>query len=152
MEIFTLRNLFKSKRKKAPRQVLNLIQVPKYPWIFSLKITWTCPAMSLESQYALTTLPPSFYLAITPASKASYSASLFVAEKPSLRDFSKVIPFGEIIMIPLPNPFWLAAPSTNSCYTCWISIELTLSASSSFVPSLESPNSSVNSANKSAKI
>ena len=45
-------------------------------------------------------------MAINPAWKASYLASLFMAKKLSLKDFSKVIPSGEIITIPTFEPFW----------------------------------------------
>ena len=48
------------------------------------------------------------------ARKDSNSASLFVAEKPNLKDFSRVILSGKIITIPIPKPFWVVALSTNN--------------------------------------
>ena len=47
-----------------------------------------------------------------PYNKVSYSASKFVAENPSLNDFSVVI-FSEDIRTSLTSdPFWFATPST----------------------------------------
>ena len=46
-----------------------------------------------------------------PSSKASYSASLFVAEKSNLSDFSMVSFSGEIRTSPTLEPLWFAAPS-----------------------------------------
>ena len=47
-----------------------------------------------------------------PSSRASYSASLFVAEKSSLNDFLIIILSREIRTSPTPEPLWFAAPST----------------------------------------
>ena len=41
-----------------------------------------------------------------------------MAEKPSLKDFSRVTHSGEIITIPIPKPFWLAALSMNDSQGC----------------------------------
>ena len=73
---------------------------------------FTWPTTSLESENISTTFPPIFYTMAIPCNKASYSASLFVAENPGLRDFSMMALSGEIRTIPTPDPLWFAAPST----------------------------------------
>ena len=57
------------------------------------------------------TLPLSFLTASNLAHRASYSASLLVAEKVSLNDFSMVMLLGDMMTILTLNPFWLATPS-----------------------------------------
>ena len=47
-----------------------------------------------------------------PTNTASYSASLFMAEKPNLKDFSIVILSGDIRTSPTLDPLWFTAPST----------------------------------------
>ena len=56
--------------------------------------------------------PPIIWTMRTPSNKASYSASLFVVENPSLSDFLMVSFSGEIKASPTPEPLWFAAPST----------------------------------------
>ena len=102
---------------KEWKSLNNRFTQPKYQSIlrsFASYSLWTCPTTSLELQYALIILPPSFCIAFRPANKASYFASLFVATNPSLSDFSKVMPSGETITIPIPDPFLFATPSTNN--------------------------------------
>ena len=67
---------------------------------------------SLKSENIFTAFPPILWTMDIPSSKASYSASLFVAEKPNLNDFSMVSFLGEIRTSPTPEPLWFAAPST----------------------------------------
>ena len=87
----------------------------KYPCILSsltssLPFTW--PTINLEFKNIFTIFPPILWTMDIPSSKALYSASLFVAKKPSLSDFSMVICSGEIRSSPIPKPLWFAAPST----------------------------------------
>ena len=56
---------------------------------FNSPFTW--PTTSLESKNISTIFPPIFCTMAIPCNKASYSASLFVAENPSLRDFSIIV-------------------------------------------------------------
>ena len=67
---------------------------------------------SLKSENIFTAFPPILWTMDIPSSKASYSASLFVAEKPNLNDFSMVSFLGEIRTSPTPEPLWFALPST----------------------------------------
>ena len=46
-----------------------------------------------------------------PTNKA-YLTSLFVAEKPSLKDFSMMILLRDIVTSPTPDLLWFVAPST----------------------------------------
>ena len=73
-------------------------------------LTW--PTTSYESEKTFTIFPPIFWTIIIPINKASYSASLFVAEKLNLKDFSMVIFSGDTRTSPILDPRWLAAPST----------------------------------------
>ena len=87
----------------------------KYPCIlsslaFSSPFTW--PITSLESEKIFIVFPPIFWTIDIPTSKASYSVSLFVAEKPSLSDFSLVIYSGETRTSHTPEPLWFVASST----------------------------------------
>ena len=91
-----------------------LIRV-KYPCILSslasnLPFTW--PTTSLESENIVADFPPILWTIDIPSSNASYSASLFVVENPSLSNFSTTSFSGEIKTSPMPDPFWFAAPST----------------------------------------
>ena len=69
---------------------------------FNSPFTW--PTTSLESENISTIFPPIFYTMTIPCNKASYSASLFVAENPSLRDFSMMVFLGDIRTSPTPDP------------------------------------------------
>ena len=53
---------------------------------------------------------PKPFTASNPNHNALYSASLLVAEKDSLKDYSKTIPSGEMMTTPTPEPRWLVAP------------------------------------------
>ena len=50
-------------------------------------------------------LPPSLLTIIIMSSKTSYSASLFVAGKPNLKDFSMTTFSGDVSANPTPEPF-----------------------------------------------
>ena len=69
---------------------------------------WTWPTTSLESENISIAFPPIFWTMVIPTSRAS----LFVAEKPNLKDFSIVILSRDIRTSPTPDPLWFAAPST----------------------------------------
>ena len=87
----------------------------KYPYILSslassLPPTW--PTTSLESENIFIAFPPTLWTVEIPFNKASYSVSLFVAEKPNLNDFSIVSFLGEIRTSHTQDPLWFTAPST----------------------------------------
>ena len=87
----------------------------KYPCILSSLASsspFTCPTTSLESENIFAAFPPILWTMDIPSSKASYSDSLFVAEKPNLNDFSMVSFSGETSTSPTPDPFWFTAPLT----------------------------------------
>ena len=78
----------KLKRSKSDCRCLTWL---KYSYIlvslaFNSPFTW--PTTNLESENISTAFPPIFCTMAIPCNNASYSASLFVAENPSLRDFS----------------------------------------------------------------
>ena len=73
---------------------------------------FTWPTTSLESENISTTFPLIFCTMAIPCNKASYSASLFVVENPSLKEFSMVALSGKIRTSPTPDPLWFAASST----------------------------------------
>ena len=81
----------------------------KYPCILSSLAsssppTW--PTTSLKSKNIFTVFTPALWTMDIPSNKASYSASLFVAEKSNLNDFSMVSFSSEIrIVAPLRIPF-----------------------------------------------
>ena len=56
----------------------------------ALNSPFTWPTTNLESENISIAFPPIFYTVVIPCSSASYSASLFMAENPSLRDFSMI--------------------------------------------------------------
>ena len=92
----------------------------KYPCILSSLTsnsppTW--PTTSLESENTFMVFPPIFWTMDIPSNKASYSASLFVAENPNLSDFSMVSFSGETKTNPTPEPLWFATPSTYTFQT-----------------------------------
>ena len=87
----------------------------KYPCILSSLASnspFTWPTTNLESENIFTAFPPILWTMDIPSSKASYSTSLFVAEKPSLSDFSMVICYEKTRTSPTLEPLWFAAPST----------------------------------------
>ena len=65
---------------------------------------FTWPTTSLESENISTIFPPIFCTKAIPCNKASYSASLFVAGNPSLRDSSMVAFLGDIRTSPTLDP------------------------------------------------
>ena len=73
---------------------------------------WTWPTTNLESENIFTAFSPIFWTMDIPANKASYSASLFMAKKPNLKDFSIVILSRDIRTSPTPDPLWFTTPST----------------------------------------
>ena len=88
---------------------------PKYScilvsWASSSSFTW--PTINLESENISTGFLPIFWTIVIHISKASYSASLFVAKNPSLKDFSMVIFLGDTRTSPTPAPRWFTTPST----------------------------------------
>ena len=72
---------------------------------------FTWPTTSLESENISTVFPPIFWTIAILINRASYSASLFVAKKPNLKDFSMVILLGDIKTSPTTDPYWFATPS-----------------------------------------
>ena len=87
----------------------------KYPCILtslasSSPFTWL--TTNLEFENISTAFPPIFCIVAIPCNKASYSTSFFVAENPSLNDFSMIIFSEDIKTSPTPDPLWFAAPST----------------------------------------
>ena len=73
----------------------------------SSPLTW--PTTSLESENIFTTFPHTLWTMDITSNKASYSASLFVAKKPNLNDFSMVSFLGEIRTSPTLDPLWFTA-------------------------------------------
>ena len=70
----------------------------KYPYILTSLTSnspFTWPTTNLESENISTAFPPILWTMVIPTSKASYSTSLFVVEKPNFNDFSMVIFLGE---------------------------------------------------------
>ena len=57
-----------------------------------------------------------FWTMAIPTNRASYSASLFVAEKLNLKDFLMVIFLGDTKTSLTLEPLWFAAPSTYTIY------------------------------------
>ncbi|KAI5330161.1 hypothetical protein L3X38_029559 [Prunus dulcis] len=91
-----------------------------------------------------------------PASNASYSASLFEAEKPSVIACSNRIPSGVTMTTHASASFWFNAPSTRNCHMSlgWsgsVEVLSTLKLSFFLLTSFSSSADGVNSATKSAK-
>ena len=87
----------------------------KYSYIltslaFSSPFTW--PTINLEFEKTSTAFPTIFCTMAIPCNKASYLASLFMIENPSLNNFSMVIFSGDIKTSLTPDPLWVAGPST----------------------------------------
>ena len=114
---------------------------------------YTWPTTSLESENIFTVFLPSFWTMDIPSSKASYLASLFVAENPSLSDFSMVILLGETRTSPTLKPLWFVAPSTYTFQHTGPYKEIlpTDFSSMSCVSATSSNEGSANSATKSAR-
>ena len=80
----------------------------RYPYIlssFASNSPFTWPTTSLESEKTFTDILPILWTMAIPINKASYSASLFVAEKSNLKDFSIMTFSGDINTSPIPEPF-----------------------------------------------
>ena len=93
----------------------KLLTLLRYPCILVSRasnspLTW--PTISLEYENISIVFPPIFWTIEIPTNKVSYSASLFVAKKSNLKDFSIMIFFGDIRTSPTPNPLWFITPST----------------------------------------
>ena len=73
---------------------------------------FTWPTINLESENISIDFPPIFCTMTILTNRASYSASLFVAEKSSLNDFSMIIFSGDTRTSPTSDPLLFAAPST----------------------------------------
>ena len=87
----------------------------KYPYILTSLASnspFIWPMTNLEFENISTAFLPILWTIAIPTSRASYSTSLFVAEKPNLNDFSMVIFSGETRTSPTPNPLWFVMPST----------------------------------------
>ena len=114
---------------------------------------FTWPTTSLEFENMFTVFPPSFSTMDIPSNRASYLASLFVAEKPNLSDFFMVIISGEIKISPTPEPLWFAAPSTYTFQHVGPYREIVPTDFSSMfcVPTSSSNDGLANSATKSAR-
>ena len=65
---------------------------------------FTWPTTNLESENISTSFPPIFYTMAILYNNSSYSASLFMAENPSLRDFSMIVFLGDSRTSPTPDP------------------------------------------------
>ena len=128
----------------------------KYPCILSSLTSnspFTWPTTNLESENIVADFPPILWTIDIPSNNASHSASLFVAEKPSLNNFSMMSFLGEIKTSPTLDPFWFAAPSTYTFHyngSCAVTRPIDFSSmrcsSNSFFTGL-----SANSATKSAR-
>ena len=87
----------------------------KYSYILVSRASnspFTWPTTSLESENISTVFPPIFWTIVIPINKVSNFASLFVAKKPNLKDFSMVIFSKDTKTSPTPDPRWFATPST----------------------------------------
>ena len=73
---------------------------------------FTYPMTNLESENISTAFLLIFWTITIPTNIASYSVSLFVIEKPNLKDFLIVIFLGDTRTSPTLDPLWFAAPST----------------------------------------
>ena len=71
---------------------------------------WTWPTTSLELENIPIAFPPIFWTMVILTNRALYSTSLFVVEKPNLKDFSIVILSGDIRTSPTLDPLWFATP------------------------------------------
>ena len=128
----------------------------KYSYILVSRASnspFTWPTTNLESENISTIFPPIFWTIAIPVNKASYSASLFVVEKPNLKDFSMVIFSGDTRTSPTPDPRWFAAPSTYTFQGEGHCVEIRLIDFSSMLchSTFISSGHSANSATKSAR-
>ena len=92
------------KRSKSDCKRLTWL---KYSYILASLASnspFTWPTTNLKSENISTAFPPIFCTMAIPYNNAPYSASLFVAENPSLRDFSMIIFSGDSRTSPTPDP------------------------------------------------
>ena len=82
---------------------MQIFGIDRTSWHTSVFPSAYLATNSLELVNTSTAFLPNFWTIIIPVSKASYLASLFVAEKPNLKDFSIVILFGDIRTNPTPD-------------------------------------------------
>ena len=73
---------------------------------------WTWPTTNIEFENISIAFPPILWTMVIPTKRASYLASLFVVEKPNLKNFSIVILSRDIKTSPTPDLLWFATPST----------------------------------------
>ena len=106
-EFLLLGICFMEKASKLDCNRLILLRYLCIRWSLASKSPLICSTTNLKFEKISTALPPNLLTIIIPASKASYSASLFVAGKLNLKDLSLVIFSGDTNST--PDPFWLAA-------------------------------------------
>ena len=102
----------KSKESNFDRRHLTWLRYPYILSSFASNSPFTSPTTSLESEKTFTNFLPILWTMAIPINKISYSASLFVAEKSNLKDFSMMTFSGDISTSPIPEPFWFNALST----------------------------------------
>ena len=102
----------KSKESNLDYRHLTWLRYPCILSSFASNSVFTWPMTSLESKKSFTNFPSIFWTMAIPINKASYSASLFVAEKSNLRDFSIMAFSGDISTSQILEPFWFDALST----------------------------------------
>ena len=129
----------------------------KYPCILlsiASSLPFTSLTTNLEYENIFIAFPPIFWTMDIPSNKVSYSASLFVAEKPSFSDFSIVICSRETKTSPTLELLWFATPSTYTFHNkgCCREIVPTDFSSMFCVAAISSNRGSVNLATRSARI
>ena len=102
----------KSKESNSDYRHLTWLRYPCILSSFASNSPFTWPTMSLESEKTFFYFPPILWTMAIPINRVSYSASLFVAEKFNLKDFSTMTFLGDINTSLIPKPFWFDAPST----------------------------------------
>ena len=102
----------KSKESNFDCKHLTWLRYPCILSSFASNSPFTWLKMSLESEKTFTNFPPILWTMAIPINKTSYSASLFVAEKSNLKDFSMMTFSGDISTSLIPEPFWFDASST----------------------------------------
>ena len=95
------------KDSKSNRKCLTWFRYPYILTSLASSSPFTWPTTNLEFKNTSTAFPPIFCTMAIPCNEVSYSASLFVAKNPSLRDFSVVILLGDIRTSPTRTLFGL---------------------------------------------
>ena len=119
----------KSKESNSDCRYLTWLRYPYILSSFASNSPFTWPTTSLESENTFTDFPPILWTMAIPINIASYLASLFVAEKSNLKDFSTMTFSGDIRTSSIPEPFWFDAPSTYTSQgkmPCWEIMPTTL--------------------------